>query len=342
MRILRTEYVLPWVTVAVCTRDRVDHLERCLSAIERLTYPRLDVLVIDNAPGTAAAERLVRDKFTWVRYIVEPRPGLDWARNRAIREAYGDILAFTDDDVAVTPGWIDAVVRVFAEDVRIMAVTGLVIPYELETEAQILFERYGGFQKGFQRKTVFLQGGKNRFHKSHLAAGDLGTGANMAFRRSLFDVIGGFDPALDAGTVTGGGGDLEIFFRTVQEGFVLVYEPKAVVRHCHRREYNELKAQIRSWGAAFTAYLMRSAIAYPQARLRIACFTLKWLVGRHLIRPARHLWGKDRILLPLMAAEFMGSLAGFFVYPRARRMAQRNEPAFGPATPTPSNAPRNH
>ena len=49
------------------------------------------------------------------------------------------------------PGWIKALVSVFAEHSDVMAVTGLVVPYELETEAQILFERYGGFTRGFER-----------------------------------------------------------------------------------------------------------------------------------------------------------------------------------------------
>ena len=66
------------------------------------------------------------------------------ARNRAILEAKGEIIAYTDDDVVADPGWIKALATVFAEDPDVMAVTGLVVPFELETEAQVLFERDGG------------------------------------------------------------------------------------------------------------------------------------------------------------------------------------------------------
>jgi O-antigen biosynthesis protein len=319
------EDALPLVTVAVCTRDRVHHLDRCLTAIERLTYSPLDLLLIDNAPRSDDAERLVKKEFPRIRHLIEPRPGLDWARNRAIMEALGDIIAFTDDDVVVDPGWIDAVVRVFAEDARVMAVTGLVVPYELETEAQILFEMYGGFGKGFERKAYPPRKGENRSKWSHLAAGDLGTGANMAFRRSVFNAIGGFDPALDAGTSTGGGGDLEMFFRVVQKGYTLVYEPGAVVRHIHRREYEQLKTQIRSWGSAFIAYLVRSAIAYPDARLRISCFAVRWLVARHLIRIFKNPSGSRRIPVDLMLTELYGSLTGVFAYRKACREVKRIE-----------------
>ncbi len=324
------ESPVPLVTLAVCTRNRVQNLRGCLKAIERLTYPRLDTLLIDNAPCTDAAERLVKKEFPGVRYLVEPRPGLDWARNRAILEAGGDIIAFTDDDVVVDPGWIEALVRVFAEDPDVMAVTGLVVPHALETEAQILFETYGGFGKGFKRKTLPPRNVTRRHGRSHLAAGDLGTGANMTFRRSVFDVIGGFDPALDTGTATCGGGDLEIFFRVIQEGFTLVYEPNAIVRHIHRREYNALKAQIKSWGTAFVAYLIRSAIAYPRERFMILCFTVQWLIGRHLIRMLKNLKGSKRIPFGLMLAELWGSLIGLFAYQRARRVVKKIEAEFGP------------
>jgi GT2 family glycosyltransferase len=320
----------PIVTVAVCTRNRSQNLRGCLRAIERLIYPRLDILLIDNAPRSDAADRLVKREFPGVRYLVEPRPGLDRARNRAIMEAQGEIIAFTDDDVVVDGGWIQALVRIFVDDPDVMAVTGLVVPYELETKAQILFEIYGGFGKGFERRRVPPRNGTSRYRWSHLAAGDLGTGANMAFRRSVFDKIGGFDPALDMGTATCGGGDLEIFFRVIHEGFTLIYEPAAIVRHIHRREYSELKAQIRSWGSAFIAYLLRSAVAYPAARFRISCFAVRWLVGRHLIRILKNPSGPGRIPVDLMLAELYGSLAGLFAYQRACRDAKRIEADLGP------------
>ncbi|HVR99011.1 MAG TPA: glycosyltransferase family A protein, partial [Thermoanaerobaculia bacterium] len=143
---------LPLVTAAVCTRNRGEDLAGCLEALERLDYPALDLLVIDNAPTDDSTERLVRERHPRVRYCREPRPGLDWARNRAILEARGEIVAFTDDDVRVDPRWARAIAEVFADHPDVMAVTGLVAPYELETEAQALFETYGGFGRGCLRQ----------------------------------------------------------------------------------------------------------------------------------------------------------------------------------------------
>ena len=65
---------------------------------------------MDNAPSSEATRRLVERRGGRARYVREGRPGLDWARNRAIAEAAGEVIAFTDDDVEVDPGWIRALV----------------------------------------------------------------------------------------------------------------------------------------------------------------------------------------------------------------------------------------
>lgn len=86
-----------------------------------------------------------------MRYVCEPLPGLDNARNRAALTAHGEIVAYTDDDVVVDVNWVRGLAEVFVLDVDVTAVTGLVLPLELETESQALFEEYGGFSRGFNR-----------------------------------------------------------------------------------------------------------------------------------------------------------------------------------------------
>ena len=94
-------------------------------------------LQLKNETTGDATELLVRGRHARVRYVREPKPGLDHARNRALTEATGSILAFTDDDVVVDPAWALALTTAFAADPEAMVVTGLVVPYELETDAQL-------------------------------------------------------------------------------------------------------------------------------------------------------------------------------------------------------------
>src|SRR4051812_42190841 len=148
-----TAATVPTVTVAVCTRDRPADLARCLDAIQALDPPPDQIVVIDNAPSSNDTRMLVIQR-PGVRYVRESRPGLDWARNCATHEATSDVVAFTDDDVIVDPLWVGTLKRTFADFPEAMAVTGLVLPYELETAAQLQFEEYGGVGRGLRRRGV--------------------------------------------------------------------------------------------------------------------------------------------------------------------------------------------
>lgn len=320
----------PLVTVAVCTRDRPEDMKLCLEAITQLDYPHLDILVVDNAPQTEATKDLIENDYPQVRYAREPRPGLDWARNRAILEAKGTIIAYTDDDVVVDRGWVKGLAQAFMEHPDVMAITGLVVPYELEHESQVLFEKYGGFGRGFERRWFRGEMGKAVPWRL-LGAGQFGTGANMAYRRSVFEEIGYFDPALDVGTPTNGGGDLEMFFRVLKAGHTLVYEPRAIIRHRHRQEYQKLKTQIQSNGSLYALW-MCIGMAYPDQIL--ACiyiggwWMLYWNVRRLLISYIH----PSQFPRDLIWAELRGAFIGLTSYQRALRRVGKIERQFGSQT----------
>jgi O-antigen biosynthesis protein len=309
------------VTATVCTRDRAATLGDCLDALTAIDYPAdlLDLVVVDNAPADSSTRELVA-RYPRVRYVCEPRPGLDWARNAAIRESRGDIVAFTDDDVSVDPGWIKAMATAFEEEPHAMCVTGLVVPDEIDTPAQALFETYGGFGRGFRRQ-VYAVAPEEPAGRRYGGTGRFGTGANMAFRRRFFDREGLFDPALDVGTPTHGGGDLEMFFRVLKSGSALVYEPSALVRHRHRREYAALRTQITNNGIGFYSYLVRAAQAYPAERTEILRLGVGWLWSWNVRRLLRAVVRPGEFPVDLILAELRGSLAGLRRYAEGRRYA---------------------
>ncbi len=329
------EYVGKWplVTVAVCTRDRPDDMKLCLEAIQKLDYPHLDLLVVDNAPQTEATKELIEQHYPEIRYVREPRPGLDWARSRAILEAKGEIIAYTDDDVVVDAGWVKGLAQVFAENPEVMAVTGLVVPYELETEAQVLFEDYGGFGRGFQTNSYQKTPGKPMSWQ-WLGAGQFGTGANMAYRCSVFEKIGYFDPALDVGTPTNGGGDLEMFIRVLRYGYCLVYEPSAMIRHRHRREYAQLRRQISFNGSL---YALWCCLAISYSDLRISCLKIGiwwmffWNIRRVLIASLH----KTQFPKDLIVAEFWSAFSGLKTYQKATRQMAKIVQQYGWQTAKP-------
>ena len=141
--------LLPAVTVVVSTIvGRREDLELMLDGFARVDYPDVEFLIVDNRPVLPADDVLPglvagRDR---VRAVHEPRKGISAGRNAGVAEARGEIVVFTDDDVRVEPDWLRELVQRFVDDPQVDAVTGLILPAELDTPAQIWFERYyGGF-----------------------------------------------------------------------------------------------------------------------------------------------------------------------------------------------------
>lgn len=316
----RPDSALPPISVAVCTRDRPLSLENCLTALSQLDYPQYEVIVVDNASRDPSIRDIVEARG--FRYVREDTPGLDWARNRAYREARHEIVAYIDDDATASAGWLRGIAEGFS-DPAVMAVTGMVLPAELETAAQINFENYGGMNKGYTPWTVR----REDLDKAGLLwSAGWGVGANMAYRRDLFERIGGFDPALDVGTATRGGGDIEFFHRTVAAGYSLRYEPAAYVYHVHRRHQQALMRQIADNGRSFPAYLLTVFRKHPDQRSFVVRFALRsWLWNWLLKRWIQAKFRRDPMTAGFAAAEIKGSLGALRGYREARRTVRKYE-----------------
>ena len=256
----------PYVSVVVATHDRPDGLARCLDSLLAMEYPHFDVIVVDNAPSSNETAVLIETQYSHtgkVRYLYEPTPGLSIAHNRGLREVTAPIVAFTDDDVVVNQDWLTHIVRSFVMNQRVGCVTGMIWPAELETPAQAWLEQYGGFSKGFERKLFDLDGHKVDGTLYPFTAGQFGSGANMAFNTAVLREIGGFDPALGAGSRGMGGDDLAAFFQIITANYRLLYEPAAIIRHWHYREYSRLQRTAFGYGVGLTAYLTSCLVKRP-------------------------------------------------------------------------------
>ncbi|TNC71392.1 glycosyltransferase family 2 protein [Rubellimicrobium roseum] len=296
-------------TVAVCTRDRTEDLERCIAALLAMPDDGQEIIIVDNAPATQGTRELVA-RFPRLRYVLEERPGLDVARNRALREARTDIVAFTDDDAAPDPLWLRALAGNFA-DPLVLAATGSTMPMELESDAQIAFQSYGGFLRGFKRIVY------DPFSQSPLLGWHAGAGVNMALRRSVVDLVGSFDEALDAGTATQAGGDSDMFRRILAAGYRIVYDPEALNWHRHRRSQAELTRQLYGYEVAGSAVLCK-ALLYERDLSSLTEF-LRWL-RRELGGFARAALRRPGAApLPLAASRLRGGAAGPGAYITARR-----------------------
>jgi glycosyltransferase involved in cell wall biosynthesis len=324
----RTETTL---SVAVCTRHRPEQLRRALGSLLSQSEPPLEILVVDNGSEDGSTRDLLRQELPAVRYLVEPVAGLDFARNRALREARGEVVAFLDDDAVAAPEWAAALLRPFRA-AHTGAVTGRVEALALETEAQRLFEANGGFGRG--TGAVRLPRDARRPLHGRRApliawAVSVGSGCNLAVHRERMLALGGFDEALDLGPALPGGGDHDALWRLLEAGFDVVYEPAAVAFHEHRREMPAALDQIVGHQRALVAFLVKSLRrAGGRRRLDLLAF-LAWRLGKPAVRLARRAAGRDPLPAPVLLRMLAGCWRGLWAYPAAQRVAARRQRGRG-------------
>lgn len=309
------------VSVVLCTRNRPHYLERALCSIVRLVQDPDQVIVVDNDPESGVTLPVV-SKFPGVEYVPEPRPGLSAARNAGVRASKGEIIAFTDDDVLAHPHWLTAMCRTFSNHGDVMAATGLVLPAELATAAQYAFQSSSLWDYRpveYDRKFFDV----NR--RLGVPAWRVGAGANMAFRREAFDLVGAFDERLGAGT-SGCSEDSELWYRLLARNQKCRYDPCSVVFHYHRRDWLALRHQMHQYMKGHVAALMfqfekcgqwgnvrRAFAALPWNYFKLSVASAKRAIGRRIYGR-----GSEPPSLPL-SDQILGVLAGYEYYLRHRR-----------------------
>jgi GT2 family glycosyltransferase len=313
-------------SVVVATRDRPAELRQCLLSLRAQSSAPARIVVVDDAPDSGAAADAVAsldEGGATIRCIEAGGVGLAGAHNRALAEVDTPIVAFVDDDVVVAPGWLRAIMEAFALAHQVGCVTGKILPLELSTQAQAWLDGYAGYSKGDRRRLFDLADHRPDDPLFPFAAGTLGSGANMAFRTTALKEIGGFDPALGAGTPARGGDDLAAFLEILLRGYTLVYEPAAVARHRHPHEYQALRSQVYGYGVGLAAYLTKSLVDHP----RLLGAALRGLprAAAHVLSPRSRKNARRPPGYPpeLARLELRGMLAGPFAYVRSRALESR-------------------
>lgn len=257
------------VTVVICTRDRRDGLLTTLASLAAQSDSKFEVLVVDNSRDGGVAADLTSFTGLTLRSCHEPAPGLSRARNRGLAEVESDVIAWIDDDEVADRDWMTWMKRGFAASSRPDAVAGVMLPAELETDAQVNFERYGGFNKGRGMLPEILRAGTASAPNPLYPLPNFGAGGNMAFRTSALRAIGGFNTRLGAGTLTHGGEETLALSLLLRDGATVLHWPPAVTWHYHRRTDEALEKQFFGYSAGLTAFYMSTLHASPRSIFRI-------------------------------------------------------------------------
>jgi glycosyltransferase involved in cell wall biosynthesis len=214
----------PKLSVILPTYNRVASLRRAVDALLRQDAPARDyeLVVVDNNSSDGTGAWLASIDDPRIRPIREGRQGLSHARNAGLDAAGGEYVAFTDDDVEVAPDWVSTIIGTLDTRADVDGVGGRVLPAWERTPpawltrshwAPLALQDHGDDKQVFDRDAPIGL-----------------IGANLAFRRSVFDRIGRF--STDVQRVTDGIGsteDHELLTRLYDRGGRMLYLPRMLV-----------------------------------------------------------------------------------------------------------------
>jgi glycosyltransferase involved in cell wall biosynthesis len=231
------------VSLIIATRNRCQQLARCLDSVGRIKFERpWELIVVDNGSTDATAELIqqFRDKVPIpLRYVFEPEPGLGNAHNAGVRVAYGEILAFTDDDCYPESDFLRRVWCAFA-DPSIGYIAGRITLHDPADDPMSTIESTTPYT----------------FRARSLVSGGNFGGANMAFRKKVLGEIDGFDPLFGPGALFNAE-DVDAAARASAIGWKGEYRPEVIVRHHHGRKAPDIPRLVKSYGMGLGAYHMK-------------------------------------------------------------------------------------
>ena len=310
------------ISVIICTFNRCESLKRALQSVAESRLPeslKWEVLVLDNNSGDltrAVVEDYCQRYPGRFRYVFEPTPGKSHALNRGIREARGKVLAFVDDDATVSPVWLERLTAGL-HDGKWVGSGGRILPQ-------------------WSCPPPWWLPKNERYCLAPLVSFDLGSeagplteapyGANMAFRKEVFESYGTF--RTDLGPRPGGGiqfsEDSEFGQRLLSKGEPLKYVPEAIVYHPVAPErlrkkyfldwwFAKARADVQAFGPPAVGKFWIGGVPVILFR-RLAVQALQWTVAvgepRRFIRKTK-VW--------FLAGQILGC------YHQARRNAQRRQ-----------------
>lgn len=284
-----TPVVSPLVTVVIPTCNRRAILQKCLTALARQSYRRFEIVVVDDCSTddtvTMLTEYAASNAGLTLRWFVnECHGGINVSRNRGVREAHGDIVAFLDSDCIANDDWLDRIVAGFRSE-SVAAVTGLVV----DPPSENIYE--------------LALAGITRVHGGDKAPRLVG--GNMAIRRELlirfaFDEDPGFKSAREGHRVASPVCDEEGLYLTLRAmGFEQRVVHDAVVLHEHRYDRASFFRHALNGGRGVALLVHKYRLA---PRLDLVPLILFYLSLPLMLIDRRALMGSGALFLIFVAA----------------------------------------
>lgn len=231
------------MSVIIVTRNRPVQLSQCLHALNSNTESRFELIVIDESSRTVNTNIIneLGPGFMNNHYYKLDQIGKSKGLNFGIQNCGSSIIAFTDDDCIVDKNWLSIILNTFKTKPHIAGVFGRTLPYQPERNKKLICPCTFGNLKSHLIITP------SRHWES------IGFGNNMAFRKEVFEDLGGFKEWLGPGSIGSNAEDAEMALRVLSSGKKLYYNSQLIVYHNRWLSHQEYNKQQLSYICGETA-----------------------------------------------------------------------------------------
>jgi glycosyltransferase involved in cell wall biosynthesis len=221
---------MPEISIIVCTYNRDKYIKKTLDCLkdQSANPDSFEVIIIDNnstdQTASICTSFLQENQSLNFHYFLEKDQGHTYARNRGIKEAKGDLLAFIDDDAFVQSDYVKNSIYSFNTHKEAVAIGGKINPvYESGQEPKWMSKFLLPLVAAIDMGSNVKQFGRYKFP----------IGANMIFRKEVFDKYGLFDVNLGRRGNDGleGGDEKDVFDRLKKDDLTILYDPAIMVDH---------------------------------------------------------------------------------------------------------------
>jgi GT2 family glycosyltransferase len=225
------------VSVLICTYNRPELLAQCLDALITRTSEKPDQIVVvnggdDRADNVVRAQQAEAEKFgIEVRLVKTVNKNLAASRNVGLPFCTGDVVAMTDDDAEVEPGWITQMKRLHLEHKDAGVIGGAVVGADSDS-----------FVSRLADQVTFPSSDRAGYVRTL-------PGVNVSYKREVIERSGSQDESLFRGE------DVDYNWRVKQMGYEVYYDPSMRVLHHHRPTLRQFWRQHYMYGRAY--YLVR-------------------------------------------------------------------------------------
>ncbi len=234
-RIIKT----PYLSVGVCAYNREKTIKICIESLikQNIDFDLMEVIVVDNN-STDSTKDIIQEyvlKYPFIKYYFEPKQGTSFARNRIIKEAEGEVVAYIDDDAEAVENWCRIIIDNFKTHDNMAALGGRIFPvFEIKPKWWFPVD-IDTSDRGDEKKFLSSSEGRYGF-----------PGLNLAVRKNHLVNIGGFSDKFGIfGKTMGFGEDSELGYRLFKKAPYFMYDPELTVYHLIPDDRNKILYRIK-------------------------------------------------------------------------------------------------